>query len=453
MQKTNELAPDLLEKSADQASVQPKFISWGLKSGTAVVDQALITGSNFVVNILLARWLVPEKYGAYAVGFSVLILVLMLYQSLILEPMSVFGAAVYRNCIRKYMKILLVFHAATGVVIFLATSASAGVMFMLNSHSSLPATLVGVGVAAPCILLLWLVRRMFYLEFMPLPSAAAASIYLALILGGLILIYRNHLLSPLSAFLLMGAAALVTSALLLVQLNFRLRPGLDSLTLRDAWRRHWHYGRWSLGSSAVAWVPNYMFYPLVSVVSGMPAAGDLKALMNLAAPVLQGYAALFTLFLPYAARVHERKGFSGTYTLMRRITGLSIIGAILYWSPVLIFKLQVFRLLYSGGYIPVLYLLPLVALASISWSAFLGPATALRAMESPSTVFTAVCVSSCISVIVAIPAIKRWGVTGALIGIIISEALAFVLALWLLRSKMSKTSHPPAISPVFASGE
>jgi O-antigen/teichoic acid export membrane protein len=43
---------------------------WGLKGGMAIVDQGIFSGSNFVLYILLARWLAPDDYGAYALGFA-----------------------------------------------------------------------------------------------------------------------------------------------------------------------------------------------------------------------------------------------------------------------------------------------------------------------------------------------------------------------------------------------
>ena len=38
----------------------------------ALADQALFAGSNFILNIVLARWLSPNDYGAFGVAFSML---------------------------------------------------------------------------------------------------------------------------------------------------------------------------------------------------------------------------------------------------------------------------------------------------------------------------------------------------------------------------------------------
>src|SRR5271166_3120802 len=95
-----------------------KLLRWVTKSGLAIMDQGLISGSNFLVGILLARWLAPEAYGAYALAFSILLLLLLFYQSLMLEPMTVFGAGVYRYSLRAYFRRLLSMHGTVAGAIF-----------------------------------------------------------------------------------------------------------------------------------------------------------------------------------------------------------------------------------------------------------------------------------------------------------------------------------------------
>src|SRR5207244_12202458 len=70
----------------------------------AVLDQGLISGSNFLLGILLARWTGAEQYGAYALAFAIFILVSIVYQALVLEPMTVFGPSVYRSEERRVGK-------------------------------------------------------------------------------------------------------------------------------------------------------------------------------------------------------------------------------------------------------------------------------------------------------------------------------------------------------------
>jgi O-antigen/teichoic acid export membrane protein len=406
-----------------------------MKGGLAILDQGIFTGSNFVISILLARWLSPEEYGSYAVAFAVFLFILSFHQALLLEPMLVFGGSVFRDCLRGYMKALLLLHLAMSLVIVLVLGVAAGVAFKLAQTGSLPSALVGIAFAAPSILLFWLLKRTFYLKLSPAPSAAAALLYCALTMGGLAVVYKHGLLSVFSALMLMGVGSLGASAVLLIYLGLRLSSSEDAPSLLDIGLRHWRYGRWALGANAMMWVPINLFYPVLSRFSGMAQAGELKALMNFASPMLQTCSALSSLMLPYSARVLDQRGGAGVNIILKRMTLLCIACAVPYWVVLLAFKGPAFRMLYSGRYTEVIHLLPIVALVSIFGSAFFGPSIVLRSLESPGLVFGAVTASSCIAVAVGIPLTRALGVKGAVWSMLLSEALAFVMAVVLLRRK------------------
>ncbi len=437
--------------SIERGAIQRKVIPWAMKGGLAILDQGIFTGSNFVISILLARWLSPEQYGSYAVAFAVFLFILSFHQALLLEPMLVFGGSVFRNCLRGYMKALLLLHLAMSLVIVLVLGVAAGVAFKLSQAGSLPSALVGIAFAAPSILLFWLLKRTFYLKLSPAPSAGAALLYCALTMGGLAVVYKHGLLSVFSALLLMGVGSLGASAVLLIYLGLRLSSSEDAPTLLDIGLRHWRYGRWALGANAMMWVPINLFYPVLSRFSGMAQAGELKALMNFASPMLQTCAALSSLMLPYSARVLEQRGGAGVNIILKRMTLLCVACAVPYWVVLLAFKGPAFRMLYSGRYTEVTYLLPIVALVSIFGSAFFGPSIVLRSLESPGLVFGAVTASSCVAVAVGIPLTRALGVKGAVWSMALSEALAFVMAVVLLRRKARRSAEtvPPllALSP------
>jgi O-antigen/teichoic acid export membrane protein len=425
----------------DPGRIKHKLIPWAMKGGLALLDQGVFAGSNFVISILLARWLSAEQYGMYAVAFAVLLFLLNFHQGLLLEPMLVFGSSVYRECLRGYLKALLLLHSGISLIMALGLCVSAVVVFKLGQANGLPGALVGIAFAAPTVLLFWLVKRTFYLKLSPAPSAGGAILYCVLILGGLAFLSKHKQVSPLSAFLLMGLGSLCASILLLSYLSSRLSSSQNAPSLGDTWRRHWRYGRWALAANAMMWVPINIFYPLLSRFSGMAEAGELKALMNFAAPMLQACAALHTLLLPYSARVLEQKGRAGVSVVLRRMTLLCVACAVPYWVVLLLFQGPAFRLLYSGRYTEVAYLLPVVALASVAGSAFFGPSIVLRSLESPALIFAAVSVSSCVSVAIGIPLTRAWGLKGAVWSIVLSETLAFAAAVILLRRKARQTSE------------
>lgn len=417
-----------------------RFVPWLHKGGLAVTDQALISGSNFLVSILLARWLAPEQYGAYAVAFGFFLLLSLVYGSLVLEPMAVFGGSTYRNCLRGYLGSLLWMHVAISLAITAIFGVTALTAWKVSPASGLGGAMAGVTIASPCVLLFWLARRTFYLELSPAKSAVGALIYFTLSSSGLFFLFRRGWLSPFSAFTLLGVAALGTSSYLLVLLRAELAHGRIEHGASEIWQRHWRYGRWAILSCVASWIPANIYYSLLSSFGSMAHSGQLKALMNFTLPVEQVKSALGLLFIPYAASVIQREGMSSAGALSRRMTLVAVAIAIAYWTVILVLERPVFGLLYSGRYMELARLLPIVALGSIAWCGSFGSAIALRAMESPASVFLAFTLATVGSLLIGIPATWAFGVSGAIWGTNVSDLLAWVILVWILRRKIAGRS-------------
>lgn len=405
------------------------------------MDQGLITGSNFLLGILLARWLTREQYGAFALGFAVFLLVAMLYQSLLLEPMAVFGGSVYQSQLRAYLRALVCIHVVAAIGIGLVLGLSAEVARFAIPADGLPGALAGAALAAPCILLLWLARRAFYLQLSSALAVAGALLYCTLVVGGLFLARAYGRISPFSAFTLMGAGGGLSGIVFLAFLTSRLEINSAPLPLRAVWKRHWEYGRWALASAVAMWIPANMYYPLLGSFSGVARAGELKALLNFVNPIFQVYAALSMLLLPYASRRWSRGDHPGKLNI--KITALCTGGAIAYWLVLLLFTGPAFHLFYSGRYMEVAPLMPAVALGSVLESAFFGPAILLRAMESPRSVFGALLASTAVAVGAGVPAVWAFGVKGAVWAQTLSYGIGFAVAAVLLRRKLDSSRVTP----------
>ena len=417
------------------AAVRSTAIAWLSRVILAVLDQGLISGSNFVIGILLARWLTPEQYGAYALAFSIFLLLSQFYTALLLEPMAVFGGSAYRYRLRGYLGALLWIHLGGALVVFLVLGIAALVARGLGLGGNLPGALAAVAVAAPCLLLFWLVRRGFYLELSPAPAVLGALFYCSLVLGGLFLVYRRGLLSSFTAFVLMALGALTTSVFLLLLLRPTLQLRKAAPSLRETWQQHWGYGRWALAASVLLWIPSNIYFPVLSSFSGMGHAGELKALVNLALPIAHTATALSMLFQPYASRVHHERGAARLQAFTRKVSWLYAGGAAIYWSLLVLFRHQAVHFLYGGNYEGLAQLVPWLALASILQLAIAGPTIGLRAMESPASVFGANFASSGVAILVGIPLAWAFGVRGVVLSMMASSLVGLLTAYALLKRK------------------
>jgi len=417
------------------SAVQSRWSFWITRGSLAVLDQALISGSNFTIGILLARWLVPAQYGAYTLAFSVFLLLSFFHQALILEPQRVFGSADYAECLPRYLGVLIRIQSGLTLLVGLALGASLWLARLWARPDGLEVALGGMTIAAPFVLLLWLVRGAFYVQMAPQFAVAGSATYCAVVLGSLLVVDRFQLMSPFSAFIMMGFGALVSSAVLLS----RLRPNLN-LRAEPNWkgvsRQHWEYGRWLLASLGLSWIPGNIYYSLVSAFSGMASVGELKALINFTLPVAQTLTALSMCFVPHAARAYQKDGITALKRLTLKIACVFGVAAIVYWALLISLGAPVLRFLYNGHYTQLASLIPWVAAGSIPWNLATVPTLALRAVRSSVSIFRIYLASSGVAVLIGVPATWGFGLRGALAAIIVSNVSALGIALYLMRREL-----------------
>jgi len=405
---------------------------WSSRGIFAVLDQGLISGSNFLVAILLARCLAPQQYGSYALAFEVFLFVAALYGSLILEPMSVFGPSVYSGNLVTYMRGLLRIHCVLSFFMVVPLFVAAAALHAARPASFLPDALAGIGVATPCLLLFWLARRGFYIVFLPQKAVMGACMYSALLLFGLAFLYEFKVLTPFSAFLLLAAGAIVTGPLMLRWLKPWLVQTTPGFSLMDIVRRHWTYGRWAVANSVVIWCSLAVYYPLLGSYFTLAEAGKFKALMNLSSPVGQAFVPIALLSLPLASRaLHQNGSVAGR--IVWRLTFLYLGGSCLYWVILLLWRAPIVHHLYGGRYLHVINLLPWVAVGSILRITGTAQTLVLKALHSPAKAFVAYSSACLVAVVVGVPCTHWFGLRGAIFSWALSGAAVLIAAVLMVR--------------------
>lgn len=391
----------------------------------AVMDQGLFAVSNFLLNVLLARWLPPPEYGAFTVAFTVFLLLGTFHSALLTEPMLVFGPGRYQGRRGEYLGALLTGH--WGVVIFGSLLLGVcGWAIGVFGSKALATALLGFALAGPAILLLWFMRRACYIRLEPHLAASGGLVYLVLMGSGLFELSRHVRLSMPAALWVMGGASLIASIWLAARLRLSVRPAAATAVAREALRDHWEYGRWSVATMTLIWIPGNVHYLLLPLWRGLGASGAFKAVTNLILPVQHMYTALAVLLVPALVRARGEAEFG-------RLTHLSVAlvtaASLAYCILLIVFHGPVMTWLYGGRYdeyVDVLWMLGFVLVASGAASILGG---ALRALERPDQVFWAYGLSTIVVLTAGLWATVAWGVMGAGLGLVLSSA-ARAAAMW-----------------------
>jgi O-antigen/teichoic acid export membrane protein len=387
----------------------------------SMADQGLSVGAMFMVNLVLARTQSKEEYGMFALSYSVLTFFLGLHNAAILEPFTIYGSGRYRSRFAEYFKLTCWSHAVLGLVL---TTLLLGVDLALRwiAPHVLPRAILGLGLTVGVLLSGVLLRRVFYLQRQAGRAAAASFFFLATVSCGLWLTVRTRVLDSLTVFLVLAAGWLVAGLALGAKLPWgrTARSFLDGEP--DYWREHWKYARWALVTAFVFQLTSQGYYWLVAGVLSVKDVAGLRAITLVVAPADQIFIALNYLVLPvlsahYAAnRMSQMLAAWRWYAIAIGAVTLSFFLFIRAWGKPLT------HLLYGGRYDDVAPLLPWMVLVPVAMGVGHTMNAALKAAECPRLVFWAYVCSGAATFLVGIPLVIRFGVRGAVYGMLISGA-------------------------------
>ena len=392
------------------AAALPAPAPWLRRGVWTVLDQGSFAGANFVVNVLLARWLAPEGYGAYTVAYTLFLLVGVVHAGLLAEPMLVFGSGRFATRLAPYLRVVLGGHlrfaGVAGAVLGLGAAAAWASGAAVLSHA-----LAAFAVGQAAILFQWAMRSACYIESRPAVSATSGMVYAAVVVGGVAVLKATGALNEATGVLLMATGSLVAATMIAWRLGVPWRPVRDAALVREATARHRQYGGWAVGTGVLEWFHGFLPFLLLPLVAGLAETGALRALFNLVLPILHLFHAASNLLVPAFVQAEA----AGTRRQTARTVALVFGTATVAFSlGIALFGAHALHLLYDGqydayaGYLWIVAVLPLALAVSNVAQAM------LRAQERPEGVFAARASAAGVAATLGAFAVVTLGVAGAL---------------------------------------
>ncbi len=289
------------------------------------------SGTNFALNVLLARWLSGEEYGAFSVTWAIGLIFAALHNALIIEPMMVVGPAEFGSRIASYLKRVMRLNLATVFIMgILAASAS----FFYRGLAVRDA-LSALGLALPGYLLLMTARREQYITDRPIRAFYLSIGYAALLASGLVVLHSSGMLAAWSAVLVTGLSLLV-ALWALFQRNLPLDFQPSPQNLGEISIAHWHYGKWLFASALLGIGISDLQVLLLSKMVDLHSAGALRALINFILPVGQLFTVLSVYSLPKLVRSRKSAASHSVCAApvcMQAVSLPSRLHTALFWWP------------------------------------------------------------------------------------------------------------------------
>ncbi|SMF21016.1 Membrane protein involved in the export of O-antigen and teichoic acid [Tistlia consotensis] len=412
---------------------------WSVTGLSALADQVVFSSVNFLLNILLARFLTAEAYGAFAIAYSLFFLALSPYQALVIEPFHALGGAPDRPGGAGYLSQVLQGQLLLALVL-------AGVLVVAGLALGAFGSPVGpllllFAAAAPFLFLQMLLRRACYVEGRAGLALAGSSVYFLVACAGVLLLVRFGEAGATAVPPLLGLAGAAGLAVPVLGLGIPLRRllSLDGGRLRAVALEHWRHGRWLLASGALGVVSGTIYAPAIGAALGTAQAGAFRAVQNLFLPLTQMLAALAMPLLPVLSRKLGAEGEGGDGPQVRRAVLLLLpvaAGLVLpYALAMLLVGDRLLDLLYGAGkYTGDAWLLDYLSVGALGLIAVFALGQTARALRRFSIVSAGEAAGALATVCVTLPLLGLYGLAGAAAGFLVAQlAPAVVLSCWAVR--------------------
>lgn len=391
-----------------------------------MADQGIFAATNFIANILFARWLAPVDYGMFAVSFAGYLLLTTFHFGAILEPILVQSAKVERDRLRSYIVTLILMHGiAIGGIGLLSVCA----LFVTAALHETPIGLAILGsmLGGSLMVTLLTTRRLCMVFLSVRISATIGIVYMAGVVTTTYLLHRYNCVSWFSLWLVMGGWSLLCSGAIFCML-YQSLTGNRPYTLIELWRFQWQYARYGLVAACCSWVRVDGVLLLLAHLSGLEVIAETRAVLNIANPVIQVNLALYTSWLVIFSRNHSWHQLRQTALVYVAASAIVVAVSFEIAHPLV-------NLLYSGRYTTGAWLLPMylavIALNGVE-SVFTCYMKALRYLRRGYAPQIVGAVISFGLGYVLIPSLNQ---AGAIYAILVSFLLGAILAFGLAVSK------------------
>jgi O-antigen/teichoic acid export membrane protein len=416
-------------------------------SFSSLADPGAMVSAGIVVNVLLAQWLAAEQYAGFVLAFGVFLLLAVVHNVLVLEPMSVLGPSTDSGNTADYFEAQIWVHlavsAALAVPLFVAGALAA--LFAHTSH--LAGAFFGAGLALPFILLLRFARRLCNILQRPVVALAGSLCNLGFLLVGVLALQARHKLTPLHVFSVLGFSGLCAALLLFHKLQIGLDESREcSVSWRSTAGENWRYGRSLVGGAFASATLGQSTIVLAPMFLGLAGAAKLYAMQIPALVMLQCATTAGMLLLPGFARESFPRNSKRVRQLAHRVSlSLAIVAlvvaAILYFAAA-----PLERLLFGGKFAGSAWLIPWLMVIPLAAGFANGYSMALKALRQPQFDTLATRIAAIVSVQAAFLFIPLWGLAGAAIslasGYVVHAAVVYVCFLQGAASERNEFAVP-----------
>jgi O-antigen/teichoic acid export membrane protein len=379
----------------------------------AMIDQGIISLSNFSASILLTILVSPSELGSYVTGFFAVYFVRAIQDGLIIQPLNSFGASKDAKDFKSYFSAVAVHQLLLSILISIGAWALGLILTRMGND-----TLGSIASVLWLAFFTWqtqeFFRRTFYTRNEVHKGMWISVVENLVRLGFIILISKTGQVSGLTGLTSMGLGSLVGTLLGIWFARDYFTKEIQNIY--QTWQENWRFGRWILGASLAEWVVVDLYPMIIAGVISFTATGAYQTLQNLVAPIHVLLRTMDTFVTPILARTYDQ---SGTPKLRKTLNLIFLVGGIPVICLLVVTVILTPKLLYMlKGETYLSYANGIYLMALFYFFMFINRPLQMvfRAIRLGKQVFWANILATISMITIGVWLINRWGFYGAIGG-------------------------------------
>lgn len=388
------------------------------------VDQGIVSGGNFVLGILAARFLGVELYGNFALLWLIVIFLNSLQIAFIISPMLNFSSKkknlsldIYLNSLFR-LQFFLSLILAIGLLIFLEFA------FLFDPKWNLGDSKYLIILVSVIFLNQDFIRRYFIIKKLQLNLLVIDLIaYFGQTFFIIAFFYFNVLdLNYIFYSIIISFGISLTVGLFkfhFLQSNFRY--------LKILFLKNWGYSKWLVYSSFLQWGSGNYYHIAAGAILGSWAVGAVKIIQNLMGVLNVIFLALENILPINYAKIFFSTGLDKLTVVLKRDIYYGVGAFIILFGISLLYGDKIIYLIYGASYIQYANLLNWFIL--IYFFIYIGNLfrISLRVLDNTKFIFLGYIVNLIITFFSASLIINSLGITGVAIGILITQMVMLII--------------------------
>lgn len=401
-----------------------------------LLDQMQVSGSNFILGIILARTFGPDLFGVYALLWMLVLFFSGLQQTLIVAPMYTLEAKAGNKIPPFDVFYLQVFYSILSVVLALCFLYGSSLFLYKNS------IVYDLMLTSSLVLFLFLtqdfLRRVLIFSSCYVLVLVMDFIAYPLLIGTTFYAEWSGNLDLEYFFILLSIHFFVSAGLVFTQITIR-KPS-DNIINKVA--QYWFYSKWLGVANVVQWFTGNLFILVASFILGGWVAGVIRIFQNIMGAFHVIFSALENVIPISAAKIYSNGGAKPLITYIKKHTLVGFLFLLI--SLMVIFVMtpeNIILRVYGQEYIQYGYFLYWYFLIYLFIYTGMLLRFLLRTLEKTKIIFLSYLVSMVFSGFFALPLINYFGIDGVVLGTFGSQVVMLLVYLYLIRETLMKDSE------------